>query len=179
LQTDSLPVLKKELLSRSQSELVHICLGLAKLKTENKQMLAYLLFDADNPMSYAGQVKSKMDEILDQVPRNQYGGTKMLRKALQFVTQYNRFTKFKEGEVELLLHFLSRYLEIVSPETRHPPLLGLAFRSLRKVHSLIFKLHEDLQYDYSQAYNQKVQSVHATFHHWDRYRFPLQSIEIA
>jgi hypothetical protein len=177
LQTDSLPLLKKELISRSPGELVHICLGLAKLKTENKQMLAYLLFDADNPMGYAQQVKGKMSEMLVEVPRNQYGGTKMLRKVLQLVTQYNRFTKCKQGEVELVLHFLSQYLEIVSPETRHPPLLGLAFRSFRKIRSLILKLHEDLQYDYRQEYNQKLGEVHRTFYNWDRYRFPLQALE--
>lgn len=177
MPTDSLPVLKKELICRSTSELVHICLGLAKLKTENKQLLAYLLFDADNPMGYAQQVKAQMNETLAAVPGKQYGSTKTLRKALLLVRQYNRFTKCKPGEVELLLHFLSRYLEIVSPETRHAPLLGLAFSSLRKIRSLILKLHEDLQYDYRQTYNQKLEEVHRTFHNWDRYRFPLQPLE--
>jgi hypothetical protein len=177
LQSDSLSNLKKELVTRSQPELVQICLGLAKLKTENKQMLAYLLFDADNPMAYAQVVKDKIDALLVNCPRNQYGGAKVLRKALQLVTQYNRFTKHKPGEVELLLHFIDRYLEIVGPETRYPPLLGLAFRSLRKCRGLILKLHEDLQYDYAQEYNRKIQSVEAHFSHWDTYRFPLQTIE--
>ena len=37
LQTESLTLLKKELVSRSQPELIQICLGLAKLKVENKK----------------------------------------------------------------------------------------------------------------------------------------------
>lgn len=177
LQTESLTILKKELQTRPLGELVQICLGLAKLKTENKQLLAYLLFEADNPLNYAEQVKIAMNELLAGIPRNQYGGTKTLRKALQQITQYNRFTKCKQGEVELLLHFVVRYLEVVSPETRYPPLLGLAFRALRKTRSQITHLHEDLQYDYTQQYNQQVGAIYDTFTHWDRYRFPLQWLE--
>ncbi len=142
-------------------------------------MLAYLLFDSDNPLAYAEQIKGAIDELLEDIARNQYGGTKTFRKAMQLITQYNRFTKFKQGEIELLLHFITRYLEIVSPDTRYPPLLGLAFRALRKARTLIAKLHEDLQYDYTSEYNKKVEAVHDTFYHWDRHRFPLQNLDFS
>lgn len=165
------------MVTRSQPELLQICLGLAKLKVENKKMLAYLLFDSDNPLGYASQIKEQMDAVLWEIPRGASGMTKALRKALQLITQYNRFTKFKQGEVELLLHFLTRYLQIVSPEARHPPLLGLAFRALRKAHGLIGKLHEDLQFDYAHEYNKQVKTIEEGFYHWDRHRFPLQTLQ--
>ena len=149
---------------------------MAKLKAENKAMLAYLLFESDDPLAYAGQTKREMDALFEEMPRNQYGGTKTLRKVAQLITRYNRFTKSKQGELELLLHFTGRYLERVSPESRHAPLLGLAFRALRKARGLVGKLHEDLQYDYAREYDQKVQAVHATMRHWDHHRFPLPTL---
>ena len=40
--------LKKELQHRNPDELLQLCLRLARFKLENKELLTYLLFEADN-----------------------------------------------------------------------------------------------------------------------------------
>lgn len=173
MATTSLNQLKKELATRTHTELVQVCLSLTKLKAENKEMLSYLLFDSDDPLSYAQIIKEEMDVFLWQVSDHTYALTKGLRKALGMITKYSRFTKSKQGEIELLLHFLTRYLEKTESSVRYPALLGLAYRALRKIYSLIGKLHEDLQFDYTQEYNQKVDDIRSRMYNWDHNRFPL------
>ena len=48
MKTATVTELKKELKTRSQSDLVELCLKLSKFKKENKELLTYLLYEADN-----------------------------------------------------------------------------------------------------------------------------------
>lgn len=47
--------------THAPKELVEICLNLAKLKVENKEMLTYLLFDSENPLGYAQRLKTEIN----------------------------------------------------------------------------------------------------------------------
>ena len=53
MKPEKLSDLKKVLLVLNTTELTEICLRLAKYKKENKELLAYLLFDANEPMNFA------------------------------------------------------------------------------------------------------------------------------
>ena len=49
MDTASISVVKKELKNLDNEKLIELCLRLAKHKKENKELLSYLLFEADFP----------------------------------------------------------------------------------------------------------------------------------
>ena len=57
MRVEKLSDIKKELKSLNNEALVEICLRLAKYKKENKELLSYLLYSADNALNYAEEVK--------------------------------------------------------------------------------------------------------------------------
>ena len=61
MKTATVTELKKELKTRSQADLVELCLKLSKFKKENKELLTYLLYEADNELQYIVNVKSEID----------------------------------------------------------------------------------------------------------------------
>ena len=58
----SLKNLKDEIKHLSQPALVALCLRLIKFKSENKELLSYLLFDEGNEDAYILRVKTYIDE---------------------------------------------------------------------------------------------------------------------
>ncbi len=176
LEKEKIHLLKKELNLRSQKELVEVCLSMAKLKTENKEMLTYLLFDAEDPLAYAQRVKSEILLQFEAVTGHYYYSTKSLRKTLRLINKYSRFTKFKQGETELLLYFSELYLKIIPAEIKHLPLLGLQYRSLSKAVGLIQKMQEDLQYDYSLEYSKLREETLKRYTHWVNDKFSLTEL---
>jgi len=176
LEKEKIHDLKKELITRPQKELVELCLSMAKLKTENKEMLSYLLFDSDNPLDYAIRLKDVINEQFETLNQHYYYSTKMLRKTLRLINKYSRFTKFKQGEIELLLCFAQAYTNQISADTKHQPLLGLQYRSLTKARQLIGKLHEDLISDYSIEYNKVIALTTKRFVHWPSDKYQLSPL---
>jgi hypothetical protein len=156
--------------------LVEICIRLAKLKSENKEILTYLLYDATDPLHYAEKVKTEIGLLFDEMNTHYYYAAKTLRKINRIISKYKRFTSHKQGEIELLLYFAQRYFEKIDLTTNYKPLQGLLHRALSKSHSLILKLHEDLLYDYSNVYNGLVQNVNKKMKHWDKEKYVLHVI---
>jgi len=167
VEKEKIHLLKKELSSRAPKELIEICLSLAKLKVENKEMLTYLLFDAENPIAYAQRLKQDINAHFEVLNLHYYYATKSLRKVLRLIVKYSRFTKNKQGEIELLLHFGSKFIATIEKDTKHYPLLGLLLRSLNKSRLLIQKLHEDLRYDYVQEYNALLLASKKHYLNWE------------
>ena len=139
-------------------------------------MLTYLLFDSESPLEYAQRVKLEIKMHFDELNIHYYYSTKSLRKTLRLINKYSRFTKFKPGEIELLLHFSHLFVTIIPKETKHLPLLGLHHRSLAKAASLIKKIHEDLHYDYAAEYNHTLKETINKFRHWGNEKFNLKEI---
>lgn len=148
MKPEKLSDIKKELLGRSVNELTDICLRLAKYKKENKELLNYLLFDANVPMEYAEQVKLFLLEDFKSMQKHYYYSTKSLRKIIRLVNRYAKYTASKQVETELALWFCTNYLLFADLRTSHKPLQGLLIRQFEKISRLLPKLHEDLQFDY-------------------------------
>ena len=62
MKAASISQLKEELNVLSQKEVVALCLRLAKYKKENKELLAYLLFDAHDVEGYLQTIKNEMND---------------------------------------------------------------------------------------------------------------------
>jgi len=152
MKPEKLSDLKKELAGLSVHELTDICLRLAKYKKENKELLTYLLFDSQDPMQYAEQVKLFLLEDFKSMQKHYYYSTKSMRKIIRLINRYAKYTGSKEVETELALWFCSNFLKFADLKSSHKPLQGLLTRQFDKIIKLMPKLHEDLQFDYQKEF---------------------------
>ena len=72
MKAASIRELKLELSSRSQGELLELCLRLSKFKKENKELLTYLLYEASNEPAYVESVKREIEQLFEQVNKRNY-----------------------------------------------------------------------------------------------------------
>ncbi|MGL1888354.1 MAG: hypothetical protein OCD76_17695 [Reichenbachiella sp.] len=143
--------IKDELKEKSTVELREICLRLSRFKKENKELLTYVLFESTDEEDYQRSVKMQMEELFSEINTlSPYYINKSVRKVLRLVKKYIRYSDSKNTEVELMLHFCQSIKELYPDMRRNTALQNIFNRQLAAVKKSIAKLHEDLQYDYSQ-----------------------------
>ncbi len=141
--------LKDELKYLSNDELVNLCLRLSRFKKENKELLSYLLFEANNESGYIEGIKQEVDEQFELINTNSYFYIKKsVRKILRTIKKYNRYSLKKETEVELLLYFCKKLKEFKPSIKRNVTLTNIYKRQIDFIKKKVTALHEDLQYDY-------------------------------
>ena len=154
MKAEKLSEIKKELNSLNRDQLVDLCLRVAKYKKENKELLSYLLYEADNPVAYAESVKSTLIEEFYALKKYNYHSAKQLRKILRLISKHSKYTGSTEAELLLLLWFCKNYLLYADTRSHYKPLHNIFLRQMEKLRKLFPKLHEDLQFDYSLEYNE-------------------------
>jgi len=151
----SVVTIRKELKHKSNIELAELCLRLARFKKDNKELLTYLLFEADDESGYIETVKLEIDAQFSAINTSSYFYIKKsVRKILRNLKKYIRYSLNKETEVELLLYFCEK-LKLMRPSIQKNTMLkNLYHRTIENANKKILKLHEDLQYDYGQTLEQ-------------------------
>ncbi len=155
----SLQEVKKELQQLDGKQAAELCLRMARYKKENKELLAYLLFDADDELAFAESFKQDMGLMMSQISSRGYDAAKQLRKVLKLTNKYIKFTGSKQVETELLLAFCRNYLVYADRRTSFKPLRVILVKQLEKVYKAIKKLHEDLQFDYTAEFDTLVEDA--------------------
>ena len=141
--------LKDELKTKDASALLELCLSLSKFKKENKELLTYLLFEADDEQGFITNVKEEIAEDFSQINVSTYYiMKKSVRKVLRNVKKYIRYSKNKQTEVELLMYFCKEMRELTPSIDYNTTLSNLYNRQIELIRKRISMLHEDLQYDY-------------------------------
>ena len=149
MKAASVAIIKKDLKHRSPEELAQLVLRLAKFKKENKELLTYLLFEADHEEGYIEIIKSEINEQFSAITsRNYYYIKKSVRKILRETKKLIRYSGNKETEVILLLHFCEKLKEFKPSISRNTTLRNLYDRQIELIARRISALHEDLQFDY-------------------------------
>jgi hypothetical protein len=149
MKASSLNELKRELQTISPDKVIEVCMRLAKYKKENKELLTYLLFEADNEQAYIEKVKELISELFDTLPQvNLYLLTKVLRKILRITNKYIKYSGEKQTEAELLIWYCTKLKNSGINFQNSTALTNLYTRQLDKIEKAIAKMHEDLQYDY-------------------------------
>ena len=111
MKAASLAQIKKELKLRSSQDIEELCLRLARFKKENKELLTYLLFEAQDEQDYIAHIKETIDQEFESITNtNFYYLKKSVRKILRNVKKYIRYSGNKETEVAILLHFVNALL---------------------------------------------------------------------
>jgi len=150
MKTATVKELKQELSDHSQAELVELCLRLSRFKKENKELLTYLLYEASDEAGYIDGVKLEVSKQFTEINTDSYYYIKKsVRKILRRVKVYIRYSKLKETEVELLLHFCSELKDLRPSITHNITLTNLYNRQILMIKKAISTMHEDLQYDYN------------------------------
>jgi len=147
--------IKDELHYKSTQELIELCLKLSKFKKENKELLSYLLFDVEDEVTYIYNVNEYSTLLFGDInTKSFFYIRKSVRKILKLTKKYIRYSKKKETEVELLLHFCKELKKLSPSISKSPRLLNVYNRQLILIKKAIATLHEDLQYDYQLEFDQ-------------------------
>ncbi|KAA9034508.1 hypothetical protein FW778_21985 [Ginsengibacter hankyongi] len=148
MKTPALNELKKELEHKNKDELLSVCLRLAKFKKENKELLAFLLFEEGDISTYIENIKNETTEYFGGINNsNVYFIKKSLRKILRYVNKHIKFSLSKQAEAEILIHFCNNILEFSIPLHKSRQLLNMYEMQLNKIDLALSTLHPDLQYD--------------------------------
>ena len=142
--------IRKELKHKSNEELAELCLRLSRFKKENKELLTYLLFEADYEAGYIETIKAEIDEQFDQINTSSFFYIKKsVRKILRNTKKYIRYSLNKETEVELLIYFCQKLNAMTPSISKNTTLTNLYDRNIIAIKKKVKNLHEDLQYDYN------------------------------
>ena len=149
MKAASLKDLKTELTERSHSDLLHVCLQLAKFKKENKEWMTYHLFEAADEAAYVQKVQAETDALFaDLNTKRFFYMKKTIRKILRILKTRIRYSKKKTTEVELLLYFCHKLGQVKPSIRQNSVLKNLYLRELASIEKKTAVLHEDLQYEY-------------------------------
>lgn len=146
--------LVQELSLCTPKELRELILRLSKFKKENKELLTYLLFEASDESSYVENIQKEIDRQFELINKtSDYMIKKNIRKILMNTRKYIRYSQKKKTEVDLLIHFCTRFKEKFSSVPMNTGLLNLYNRQIDNIRKKVTFLHEDLQYDYEKELN--------------------------
>ncbi len=149
MKAASLNEIKKDLEKRGTKELVSYCLKLAKFKKENKELLAFLLFEKDDIPNYVENIKQETDQMFGEMNQNNiYYIKKSVRKILRYVNKHIRMISSKQTEAELLIYFCNCIVRYSIPVRKSRQLKNLYENQMKKIEQVISTLHPDLQYDF-------------------------------
>lgn len=149
MKAASISEIKTELKGKSTTQLAELCLRLARFKKENKELLTYLLFEAEDEASYRRSIRTEIEEGIGAInTSNLYIAKKMIRKVLRTTNKFIKYSGDKTTEVELLIFLCQQLNESGLPLHRSPALENLYTGLVKKVKASVASMHEDLQYEY-------------------------------
>lgn len=146
----SLANLKKELKSLPPDEVIEKFIRVIKHKKENKELLNYLLFESGYEEGYRAAAREEVSEAFAAINTSGfYLAKKSIRRALRIANKYIKYSDDVETEIELLIHFCIEMMNTDMEFERSRVLTNLYIRQFIRIEKALAKLHEDLQYDYT------------------------------
>lgn len=145
----SINQIKKEIGQLPEAELVVLLSELAKYSKENKELLNYLLFEADFESNYIQKIKEDLDLQFQEINKS---NIRFIKKGLQKIARELKKTiKYsgkKETEIELLIHFCKNMIALKIRLAHFPVLFNLLNRQFTNIEKSLLKIDEDLHADY-------------------------------
>jgi hypothetical protein len=149
MRSASIHELKQELANLKPAEITSLCLRLARFKKENKELLTYLLFEAQDEQGYIRNAKQEIEELFGEINLSHlYFAKKTLRKILRVINKYSRYSGNKQTEIELRIFFCRQLKTSGIPFRQNAVLSNIYDGQIKKIDEALSTLHEDLQHDY-------------------------------
>ena len=146
--------IKHALENKQRQELLDYCLKLGKFKKENKEFLAFLLFEAEDLASYIEKVNEETSIFFEEMNHsNVYFIKKSVRKIVRNLNKHIKFSTSKQVEAELLIHFCNCFQLHSLHSKKSRQLENIFISQVKKLETAIDALHPDLQYDLNQKKN--------------------------
>ncbi len=142
MKAASIAQLKKELVKLDHGELLEACLRLARFKKDNKELLTYVLFLSQNESAFVNSICDEIDEQFSLTPN---AHKKTLRKLIRWINKCMRFTKVKDTEIQVRLHFCRALRASKTPIRKSKVVVNMYNGQLKKVRAVIEKLHQDIK----------------------------------
>ncbi len=150
MKPSSLKDIKSDLKNCTQEELLELTLKLIRFKKDNKELISYLLYDAENDHLYIESYKEEIDEAFSQINRsNFFFIRKGMRKILSQTKKNIRYAQKKHIEIELLLHFCKNLMEFRPSVKRNKVVMNSFETQIRMIKKAISTMDSDLQHDYT------------------------------
>lgn len=155
MQAASISEIKKQLNNLSKVDLLDMCLRLSKFKKENKELLTYLLFEAQSEEQYIINCKSELEIQFSSINKsNIFFAKKSIRKILRLVAKFSRYSGIDTTEIDLRIFYCQQLLASKIPFKNYAALNNLYQNQIDKIEKLVAELHPDLQYDYQKQLEQ-------------------------
>jgi len=149
MRSSSIHEIKQELVTLNLSEVTALCLRLARFKKENKELLTYLLFEAQDEQHYIKNIKQEIKELFAEINLSRlYFAKKTLRKILRVINKHSRYSGNKQTDIELCIFFCQQLKASEIPFRQNAVLRNIFDGQLKKIDAALATLHEDLQHDY-------------------------------
>jgi len=149
MKAASLAQIKSELKEKSSDELMALCLRLGRFKKDNKELLTYLLFEAQDEQGFVNLLKEDIDDLMDEINTSHlYYMKKGLQKIVRSLNRSLRYSGQKQTEVEVRIYFCEKIRETGIALERHTTIHNLFLREINRIEKALSGLHEDLQADY-------------------------------
>lgn len=144
--------IRTALKEKGEKELLELCLRLLRYKKENKELITFLLFEADDLPAFIKGVNEETDAGFAALNKDSYYiAKKGLRRLLRNANKHIRYSSSKTVEVEVLLHFCTAFKGIKASWQKTSALASLYASQLKKIRTALEAMHEDLQYDYRRS----------------------------
>lgn len=151
----SLNDIKQELQGLNAKEISELCLRLARYKKENKELLAYLLFNAHDIEAYTLEIKELMNELFNEVNKFRlFFAKKTLRKILRLVDKQVKFIQNKQTEAELRIYFCELLKSSGIAFYTNKTISNMYYQQIKKIKTALESLHEDIQHDFMKQVEQ-------------------------
>lgn len=149
MKAASLSEIKKELTTLSPARVLELAMRVAKYKKDNKELLTYLLFEADDEEAYKRSIKGEIVMQFAEMNRsNMHLAKKSIRKILRMANKYIRYSGSPTTTADILLFFCRTLKDSGVPIHKSTAMVNLFEAQLKKIEKTIAGMHEDLQYDY-------------------------------
>jgi len=149
MRSSTIHEIKQELVTLKAGEVTALCLRLARFKKENKELLSYLLFEAQDEQNYIKNIKQEIKELFAEINLSHlYFAKKTLRKILRVINKHSRYSGNKQTDMELRIFFCRQLIDSGIPFRQNAVLSNIFDGQLKKIDIALAALHEDLQHDY-------------------------------
>lgn len=150
MRSSSIHEIKEELVTLKANEVTALCLRLARFKKENKELLTYLLFEAQDEQNYIKNIKQEIEQLFTEINLSHlYFAKKTLRKILRVINKHSRYSGNKQTDMELRIFFCQQLKASGIPFRQNAVLNNIFDGQLKKIDAALATLHEDLQHDYN------------------------------